>query len=392
MLNWRLYMITSVILANIYPKVEQAFTSKDTQRKFMNIVASYVDRNVNRLSTAGPSKRTLFSDMERNKVYDLIDFDPKSCKAIVKQSNYIKSSWKIVNDPFNLIMMMILRFAKLNKLDQINQLAVTYLTLSMYPSLHYKYFKFEPNEAIMQYTINNLSNKFKVKQVGNILQALVDTTALADKTYDKFIRHANDKELTDYINAYKTRLNSLIKKIRDAFEKDYRSGNYMNTERDNEDETDFMMSDSNSLLIQRVVDQVALKLSINGPDSRIVDISAKMNQVSVNETRNTLNIITQNKEESVNIRALCEAILYLYLFNGENHVSDLNGSKFLTFCLAVYKKSNTNDENVIKIKTILDMWIEKYSETYRKTQRVATVNNFRRALYTFFVFTIQRSK
>ena len=385
-------MITSVILANIYPKVEQAFTSKDTQRKFSAIVASYVDRNVNRLSTAGPSKRTLFSDMERNKVYDLIDFDPKLCKAIVKQSNYIKASWKIVNDPFNLVMMMILRYAKLNKLDQINQLAVTYLTLSMYPSLHYKYFKFEPNEAIMQYTINNLSNKFKVKQVGNILQALVDTTALADKTYDKNIRHANDKELTDYINAYKTRLNSLIKKIRDAFEKDYRSGNYMNTERDNEDENDFKTSDSNSLLIQRIVDQVVLKLSVNGPDSRIVDISAKMNQVSVNETRNTLNQLTQNKDESVNIRALCESILYLYLFNGENHVNDLNGSKFLTFCLAVYKKSNTNDENVIKVKSILDTWIEKYSETYRKTQRVATLNNFRRALYTFFVFTLQRTK
>lgn len=385
-------MITSVILANIYPKVEQAFTSKETQRKFSAIVASYVDRNVNRLSTAGPSKRTLFSDMERNKVYDLIDFDPKTCKAIVKQSNYIKASWKIVNDPFNLVMMMILRYAKLNQLDQINQLAVTYLTLSMYPSLHYKYFKFEPNEAIMQYTINNLSNKFKIKQVGNILQALVDTTALADKTYDKNIRHANDKELTDYINAYKTRLNSLIKKIRDAFEKDYRSGNYMNTERDNEDENDFKTSDSNSLLIQRIVDQVVLKLSVNGPDSRIVDISAKMNQVSVNETRNTLNQLTQNKDESVNIRALCESILYLYLFNGENHVNDLNGSKFLTFCLAVYKKSNTNDENVIKVKSILDTWIEKYSETYRKTQRVATLNNFRRALYTFFVFTLQRTK
>lgn len=385
-------MITSVILANIYPKVEQAFTSKETQRKFSAIVASYVDRNVNRLSTAGPSKRTLFSDMERNKVYDLVNFDPKICKAIVKQSNYIKASWKIVNDPFNLVMMMILRYAKLNQLDQINQLAVTYLTLSMYPSLHYKYFKFEPNEAIMQYTINNLSNKFKVKQVGNILQALVDTTALADKTYDKNIRHANDKELTDYINAYKTRLNSLIKKIRDAFEKDYRSGNYMNTERDNEDENDFKTSDSNSLLIQRIVDQVVLKLSVNGPDSRIVDISAKMNQVSVNETRNTLNQLTQNKDESVNIRALCESILYLYLFNGENHVNDLNDSKFLTFCLAVYKKSNTNDENVIKVKSILDTWIEKYSETYRKTQRVATLNNFRRALYTFFVFTLQRTK
>lgn len=385
-------MITSTILENIYPKVEAAFIKPATQKQFMLYVTKYIDANVSKLSTAGPSKRTLFSELERQKIYDLIDFDKTLPKTFLKKSNYVKSSWKIVTDPFNLVMMMIIRFSKLHKLEQLNSLAVTYLTLSMYPSLHYKYFKFEPNEAIMQYTINNLSNKYKVKQVGNILQALVETTQLADKTYDKNICHANDKELTDYINAYKTRLNSLIKKIRDAFEKDYQNGNYLNLEKDNNDEENFQQSDSNSLLIQRIVDQVGIKMSVSGPDNRIVDIAARMNQVSVNELRNTLNQLSQDKTESDNIKALCESILFLFLFDGTNHVNDLHGNAFLVFCLSVYKKSNTTDDNIIKIKNTLDAWINKYSETYRKTQRVASLNNFRRAIYTFFVFTIQRSK
>ena len=288
-------MITSTILENIYPKVEAAFIKPATQKQFMLYVTKYIDANVSKLSTAGPSKRTLFSELERQKIYDLIDFDKTLPKTFLKKSNYVKSSWKIVTDPFNLVMMMIIRFSKLHKLEQLNSFSCYLLTLSMYPSLHYKYFKFEPNEAIMQYTINNLSNKYKVKQVGNILQALVETTQLADKTYDKNIRHANDKELTDYINAYKTRLNSLIKKIRDAFEKDYQNGNYLNLEKDNNDEENFQQSDSNSLLIQRIVDQVGIKMSVSGPDNRIVDIAARMNQVSVNELRNTLNQLSQDK-------------------------------------------------------------------------------------------------
>ena len=114
----------------------------------MLYVTKYIDANVSKLSTAGPSKRTLFSELERQKIYDLIDFDKTLPKTFLKKSNYVKSSWKIVTDPFNLVMMMIIRFSKLHKLEQLNSLAVTYLTLSMYPSLHYKYFKFEPKKRL----------------------------------------------------------------------------------------------------------------------------------------------------------------------------------------------------------------------------------------------------
>ena len=124
---------------------------------------------------------------------------------------------------------------------------------------------------------------------------------------------------------------------------------------------------------------------------KVVQIVSKINEVSVNETRNTIIKLCQNKNESERIKSLCESILYLFLFGGENRVEDLPGNTFLKFCLDVYKKSNTTDENIIKIKSILDDWIKEYSVAYKNTQRVATLNSFRRAIYTFFVLMIQTS-
>lgn len=384
-------MITKVIVDYLYPKIEKGFADKINQRHFMSVVSAYIDRNSAKLSSIGPSKRPIFSDADRAHVYNMFDINPAEIKEVTKKSNYINTSWKIVTDPFNLTMMMLIRFCKIKKLEELCTFCITYLTLSMYPSLHYKYFKYEPNDAIMQYTINNLSAKYKIKSAGTIMKALVETTMTSDATYTKNIIDGNDKHLTDYINAYKTRMNSLMKKIRDAFEVNYREGKYLNQETDNEAEDSFQRSDSNSYLISRITDKVYLSLSVSGPNMKMVQIVSKMNEVSVNETRNTINKLCTEKAEAENIKSLCESILYLFLFDGNNRIEDLGGNTFLVFCLTLYKKSNTNDKNIINIKSILDTWIKKYSVAYRHTQRVATLNSFRRALYTFFVLTIQKA-
>lgn len=384
-------MITSVVTEFLYPYIEKGLVNKQNQRKIISIVSTYIDKNSTKLSTAGPSKRTIFSDSDRNHVYSLFDIDLNSLKKIVKQSNYIKSSWKIVTDPFNLVMMMMIRYCHHHKLEELRRACIVYLTLSMYPSLHYKYFKYEPNEAIMQYTINNLSGKYKIRTSGNILNALVETTTTSDTTYAKNLMQGNDKFITDYINAYKTRLNSLIKKIRDAFEQNYRDGKYLNQENDNESEDNYQTSDSNSYMITRIVDKVYLGLSVNGPDMRLVNVASKLNEVSLNETRNVINAITSDKSQTDNIKSMVESILFLFLFDGKNRIEDLSGNTFLIYCMNVYKKSNTVDDQIIKIKNVLDGWIDKYSTAYKKTQRVATLNSFRRALYMFFVLSIQKS-
>lgn len=383
-------MITSVLTDGIYPRVNTVLSDKKHVDQFVQYVTRYVDRNSEKLSTIGPTKRVLFTDAERDNIFNLIGISRETIKTLVEQTDYIKGG-TTPGDPFNIIMTMIIRYFRKNKMPKEQRAGIIYLTLSMYPSIHYKYFKYEPNEQIMEYTINNLSNKYKIKQTGTVLAALVETTVVSDEHYANALTRGNDKDIADYILSFKTRLNSLIKKICAEFMKQHKAGRYLNIEVDNNDPDNFMMADSNSYIITRISDAVSMQLSVSGPNMRLIQISAKLNQVSTNDLRNTIHNLCKDKSTTEDVKKVVSAILYLFLFDGNNRKEDLNGNKFLLFCMEVYKKSNTTDENIIMIKTLLDKWLNMYSTAYKKTNRVATVNSFRKALFTFFVFTIQRT-
>ena len=63
---------------------------------------------------------------------------------------------------------------------------------------------------------------------------------------------------------------------------------------------------------------------------------------------------------------------------------------FLTSCSREVS-NNTNNKNINEVKKVLEKWLNMYSEKYKKSNRVATLNNFKKALFTFFIFTIQAS-
>jgi hypothetical protein len=137
---------------------------------------------------------------------------------------------------------------------------------------------------------------------------------------------------------------------------------------------------------------VVLKLNVQGPNQAIVTAAAKMEDVSVNALRNTLHKICKDPNSREEMKELISAILYLYLFDGSNEKENINNNKFLLYCMGIYKKANTTDPNIVKIKAILDRWITVHSPEYKKSNAVGTVNFFRKAMYTFFVFSIQRTQ
>lgn len=384
-------MITSVITNMLSPKIKGVLSNAENSRKLMNIINMYVDRNIEKLTTVGPVKRVLFTDVERDKVWNLIGLTPSVVDKAVAATTYIKEKTTPGN-PFNILMTLIIRYYKIEKKTKEQNSSILYLTLSMYPSLHTKYFKFEPNEQIMAFTVQNMSNKFKLKQSGSLLQALSETTLLSDEHYSKELIRGNDKDIADYILSFKTRLNGMMKNICNEFMKQHKEKNYLNYEVDNEDENNFSVADSNSYLITRMTDAVVMKLSVQGPNSAIIVASAKMNDVSVNNLRNTVTAICKDKKSKEDLKTFISSILYLYVFDGSNDKENLHGNKFLLFSLDIYKRANTQDPNIIKIKEILNRWVDTYSEEYKKTNAVGTVLAFRKAVYTFFIFTIQRTE
>ena len=381
-------MADMYILKELYPVVEKALDKKENTIMLKNAVSDYLDRNNEKLTTIGPVYQTVFSDMDKEKLYNAIELRPEKILEVLRKSPSVKGDGNVIKNPFNTGITLAIRYYTMKNNEEMVNACLIYMVLSFYPSIFFKFFKFEPNEQIMNYTINNLSNKFKVKQLGTIYAALIDTAQGAYKLHKPRLVKCTDKDIVAFILDVKTRLNSLMRKISVEFYKVHEKNLYLNTDYDRYEEEDYHESDSNSYAVERLTNAVVLKLIVNGPNMRIVNTAAKFCQVSVSELRNYVNTIVNN-ENREKIKEIVESILFLYLFDSQNTEHDIrNNNKFLLYCLEMYKKSNTTDKNIIKIKSILDEWLEDLG-TYKKTQRLATINNFRRALFLFFVITIQ---
>ena len=380
---------SKVLVAELYPIVSSHLQKKENITRLKRGIESYLDRNNDKLTTLGPIHRTVFLDSDMKVLYDATGLNPQTIKAVLKKCNDVGDDWKIINNPFNVASMMAIRYFKMVKNKDMAKLTLIYLTLSMYPSLHFKYFQHEPNEKIMNYTINNLSNKYKIKKAGVFYIALIETAEGADINHHDRLLRGEDKDFVNYINDVKTRVNMMIRKISNEFYENKEKELYINIEQESMEEDNYREAESNIYAIEKLSNGVVLKLIVNGPNMKLVTAAAKLCKVSVSELRNYASsmITSENKDE---IKQIVESILFLYLFDDKNRLQEINSDKFLMYCMDIYKKSNTTDKNIINIKSILDGWLERLG-TYKKTQRLNTINDFRRALYIFFVVSIQYS-
>lgn len=381
-------MSDKVIVSELYPIVEHNLQKKENVAKLKKVIENYLDKNHDKLATLGPTQKILFSESDKHALYDAVGLEPQQIKSVTKKAKNV--GWLIDGvHPFNSAAALAIRYFKITKNKNMANLTMIYLTLSLYPSIHYKYFKYSPNEKIMNYTINNLSNKYKIKKTGVLLTALIETADGSDENYHNELIRGTDVDINNYVSGIHTRVNMMIRKISIEFYANKDKELYINIEHESMEEDNYREAESNIYAIEKLSNGVVLKLIVNGPNMKLVNAAAKLCKVSVSELRNytTTMITSENKEE---IKQIVESILFLYLFDDKNRLQEINSDKFLMYCMDIYKKSNTTDENIIRIKSILDGWLERLG-TYKKTQRLNTINDFRRALYIFFVVSIQYS-
>lgn len=376
-----------VIVDTLYVKVKTNLSNKNTISTFKTHINKYFDKNSEILFDIKLTKQLLFSDFDKEATYKAAGLTPEEIKKVIKTSKFIKDSWQIMNEPLNIAFVLIIKYFEENRMRKELELTLLYYSCYFYSSLFFKFFNYAPNENIMSYTINNLSNKYKIKKLGSLFKCLEDTSQISHDKYTSKLKKASDEDLAQYISCLKTRVNEFVKNIANEFYKNEKEKKYINFEQDDFSEDNYHMADNNSFAIQRVTDKVLLNLTQNGPDMRFVQASANMNQVSTSVFRNAvLNIMEKSPSE---IRELINLILQVYLFDDKNSVDEIRSKKFVVHAIELYKKSNTNDQLVLRIKDILDKWLRENSDNYAKTQRKATLTNFRRALYYFFIFTIQ---
>ena len=182
--------------------------------------------------------------------------------------------------------------------------------------------------------------------------------------------------------------NSFMKKIRNEYEINHKKGLTVYTSVDSFDDNNVVDVENDSNKVEAVTSKVVMSLIINGVDIKLAEASAKSSHVYVIETRNYLNaIVTQNRIDEM--KAFLESIIFLFLYEKHKEISDINSKDFLAFALALYKKTNSKDVNITNIKQTLDKWGEEIG-LHADYTRAATLVDYKRAIYIFFVFSIQR--
>lgn len=381
------------LLTGLYPKVESTLKNPSNVKIYKSNIDKYMARNVAAYSSAGPSIRPTISPSDYTNFYNIFGFTEKEIKEVLKK---IKGnggdSGKYFNNPYNVAIALSIRFFTVKNDKAMIDVGLMYLNTSIYQYIFHKYYPtFNPNESVMAYTLANLSQRFKIKKYGTILATITDITNTCYETHKPRIKECTDLNIAKFINDVASRINSFMRKLANEYNENYKEQRYLQSEHDDYSEETFYEADNDSFAIDRISNKILTNLVVNGPDRKLVEIAAKNSSVSVNMLQTVvMTLITENNRDD--IKEIIECLLALYLNDNPDpnaSLKDIGTNKFYVYCIKIYRQSNTNNKNIIKIKSILDKWIDEV-DLKKKVSYVGSIGNYRKAIFTFFIFTIEK--
>lgn len=382
---------TYIIKDELYPKIDAVLSTDQGKRNFNNIIGRYVSRNNDKLTTSGPQYLIPFTMKDKQEYFDLFSTSDTEVAALVdkitKQVND-KANWRLFkNNPIFFIFYCCIRYATLAKDAKLLNSALIAMALSVYPSIFAKYFRYEPNPNIMQYTIDNLSNRFIIKKSNHIFGTLTYSIQSSWKFHEKDFSRGADQDVIRFIQRIRNDQNSLLKKIANAYQTNYKKGLFVTTQVDAYDDNINVDNVNNTNKVEALSNKIVLSMLTNGVDLRIADFASNAAQVSKLDLRNYISLII-NEKESETMKEFISSILFLYLYTDSHEPDEIRSKEFIGYALQLFKKTNSKDKNVTNIKTTLDKWGTS-SGIYRKFSRSATRVDYTKAIFMYFILSIQ---
>lgn len=388
--------------------------NKEKAAKFISI---FLSGAIDTLSTKGPSKRLFFSDAKGEEFLKVMDMDPKVIKDAAKESTAIDDKWQRLNNPFVLgavacIYVYIKHKTTLNrgKVD-LARLVNLLLTLKFYSIAQRNSYKFAPDPEIMDYTIDNLNKRFSIRKVNTIFEAVqgIADSHIAGDFSDTVMKRETDEQYKYYITNLDTRIRSFMNNITGEFMKNHKAGKTTIVEtqmrEDSEGKQYIANVDNISGNITTVVRKLHIRLvSSTTPDIKLLQKSIdKVNGPAVTEdgkkrkkelTLSKMTVVMTSIMESDEplLYDLIQEIVTFFLMEKKGRkVTDLKSGEYIQTMLKIYSVSNTRNDSVLKMKSILDGIVKIHAEEFLKTTRVVTVTSYlRNCIYTYIVLYIAR--
>lgn len=382
----------NLIIKKYDDDIKKFLGNDSSKNKLTRHISRYIQMNSEQLNHNAPIYRIPFNKngADTSVVFDATKINSREMQKDIKGISDLRKYADVLKDPlFFTLTMIIKNYDTKSRMTSNEQkdfnMILMYLTLSMYWSIQYRQFNFEPNDNVAQYTLNRLSNKFYFKKYKTVSKALLVTAIQNNENFKG--EYSSDEDIMKYIMSLRTRVSNLVINFSKEMYKDIEAGNYLNASFSSNDEDNFVPEGTN---VSGIVSDIGNKTITNFTQSRInnrlLRMSCNMTSTSPSIMQTTLDDIRDNEIESV--RQLIINIVSVYIEGRNNPIESVGSTRFLRESIAIYSKSNTTNKKIIEIKNILDIFLKKYNSKYNQTEREATKNNYRRTLFIYFVLLI----
>ena len=385
---------STILKDSIYPKIEKCLLDPNNVRKLKRIMSDFIERNTDKLTTPGPQYLIVFGDQDKELYYELFEMKKQevidSMKSVIKQTGSNSDFKYLLGNPFLAILYYTIRFFTLHKDVKALNATLGMFAIDVYWSIFTKYFPNGVIEAVMQYTIDNLTDKFIIKKAGTIFGALMESAKRSYTFHEQKIRSGNDAECVSFMQRIRNDQNSMFRTLSSIYYKNHKEGRSIATRNDDYDPNNPILDDvhTSSTEIQSVVDKSCMPMISNGIDIALAEASARMSNISISTLRVYLTkiFVTERLEE---ITSLVESMIFLYINGEHKSARDIKSQYFLYWSAALFKKTNSKDGNIIKINAILDKWGNE-TGIYQAFKSEGSRINYKKAIFLYIAMSIQK--
>lgn len=381
----------------LFQRMRQNLMQPKNQSALRSVFNEMLGRNNEALSSPIPDKPVYMDRRTEKKYYEILGITPEDVVYAVQQAPYISDDWNTIKNPMYVsLLMCVFVFKDLRKEDMVNQ-SIFMFSLYMYRNVRSKYFSKVSQSTIniMNYTISRLTYKSDLKKYGSVLKMIAKKNETLMNNW--WVERKRDVQLpvTDEIfckivNDNYRRYSTVLNTFYAEFKKDSLSGNYINTDKDVDEEDEFLASDNVSFVVEKSTQALMGKFSLsNYPNGVIIKHACTMEPgCSVNNLRNIMNYVYDGQDKK--FEELIRLILQTYLFEYKKPIQDIKSYDFLIEMKGFFKKQTTQNQNLTRLKSIIDDFIDN-SGVRNYVRRDATINECKRATLIYFLLFIQRN-
>ena len=384
---------TNAIKDNLWPLLKTGMDKPSSRNNYKKLMNEFVSKRNDDLFDSVPCSRIVCSEMEMDKLFDIIGVSKKTVEDIISKTYYgnIPNFTPLsAKHPFTITMIVLIRYFMINKMEKEQDLAMIHLAFSgkFYPSLHYRSYPYVPARHIMEYVVNNcLTNKYDLITQGSVFGAIKSIGKTWMDTYkDKFIS-LSDEDVIYLIQQFYSRIGSFIKNIAVEFYKVNENKDlYITYSSDSLDDDDFHLADSDTLRISKITEKTMNSINSNGVDYKICH-QCSTSDITPNECKAVIESIISNKNNIPEIKEAISLMISLYFATGEIDVANI---KFITYTVA--PKPNAKQKEIVRLKDIIENWLCESGTAYmRRRSRIATKNAYERAVKLYFALAIHNA-